>query len=115
MLVNIPAPWSIWASLVSSSMIFFVHRGAAFASSMTPRMAESMHSTTCEVTRDTGSYSNITSIQMLDPPQSPTITCWLVALSHLKNMKVSWGYYSQYLEKHMFETNNYLVYLILFG
>ena len=47
MLVNIPAPWSIWASLVTSSMIFFVHRGAAFASSMTPLMAESMHSTTC--------------------------------------------------------------------
>ena len=34
---------------------------------------------------------------------------WLVVLTcfnHLENMKVSWDYYSQYIEKKMFQTTN---------
>jgi hypothetical protein len=33
---------------------------------------------------------------------------WLVVSTPLKNMKVSWGYYSQYMEKIkvMFQTTN---------
>ena len=31
----------------------------------------------------------------------PPKKCWLIVSTHLKNMKVNWDYYSQYMEKHV--------------
>ena len=36
--------------------------------------------------------------------QNTTNPSWLVVLTILKNMEVSWDYYFQYMEKKMFET-----------
>ena len=45
-----------------------------------------------------------------DPQRNPipmwVKQCWLVVLTILKNMKVSWDYHSKYMEKNMFQTTN---------
>ena len=41
---------------------------------------------------------------------SMTYDHWLVVSTPLKNMKVSWGYYSQYMEKIRFQTTNQIIF-----